>query len=1000
MKNNLSKRCKRSVTSVAISLSLGLTLPAIASDGFILGHSTTHSGEVLENVIISITNNDTGLARTVRSDAEGKFKFPLLPSGEYTMEAKKEGYLIVKQSNLKVAPSGKTNIDLTFEASNVERITVNGAAVSAIDVSSSEVNLVVDLNFMNRVPVARDVTSIALLAPGTVQGDDDFGDGNNASFGGSSIGENTYYVNGINVTNFRNGLGGSELPFEMYESFEIKTGGYSAEFGRSTGGVVNVKTKSGSNDFKWGVSAYFQPSSLRASGVDTKRTDAGDIEASKTAFYDVNSKTEIGENNFNIWASGALVEDKLFFFGLLNQKDRQRDGVDQEALSTNKILYGEADETLYAAKIDWYITDDHILELTAWDNSSDLDVHAFEYNHDTGTETKDLGEYVKKRGGSTYGIKYTGILSDDLTISAQYSVNNANYSNLNVGDNPFGNKPEIYERFSNKEFGSFGIRNPTLQKDKRTAYRFDVDWYVHDDHTLRFGVDYEDMEAIENTRHSGDIEYRYEGCNDNALANNMLDCTSVRIEEHTNEGDFTTESFAYYIEDRWQVTDNIVARIGLRNESFENYNKVGKKFIDVTDQWAPRIGVSWDVSGEGTTKFFANYGQYYLPVATNTNIRLAGDELYTRQDFQVESINADYTPNVVAGSGGPILTVANGTQKATGETVNANVEPMYQEEYILGFEHVIDDSWSFGIKATYRDLASSLEDIAIDKGFNDFIESEFPGASCTVCEGFHYYVLTNPGKDVTITTDPDGNGALPLATYTIPADVLGYPKAERQYAAVDFTLHRAWDDVWMMNFTYTWAHSWGNNEGFVRSDNNQDDSGLTTNFDQPGLTDGASGNLPNDRRHQVKLSGSYQIIENLNVGANFNFTTGRPKNSFGFHPTDIFASYYEAESFVKEGQLVSRGSEGRTPNIWTLDLSATYNIDWEGSDIMLRADVFNVTNNDKGTQFNERNERLERIQAVEGSDFPILIGEANPEYGLASSYQTPRYVRFSVSATF
>ena len=93
-------------------------------------------------------------------------------------------------------------------------------------------------------------------------------------------------------------------------------------------------------------------------------------------------------------------------------------------------------------------------------------------------------------------------------------------------------------------------------------------------------------------------------------------------------------------------------------------------------------------------------------------------------------------------------------------------------------------------------------------------------------------MLTNPGQDVTLTTDPDGDGPLELKEYTITADQLGYPEAKRQYAAVDLTLNRAWDDQWLLNFTYTWSHSWGNNEGFVRSDNDQNDSGLTTNFDQ------------------------------------------------------------------------------------------------------------------------------------------------------------------------
>lgn len=1000
-KNNTSKVFKGSVTAVAVFLVFAATMPAMALEGFLGGRLTNQGGQVVDGVQITIVNDATGLTRTAMSDAEGNYKFPLLPDGRYSLETRKYGFLIAQAKAVRVLNSGKIFVNLTLERGDIERISIITSTTAVIDVSSSGSQLVVDLEFLNKVPVARDVTSIAMLAPGTVKGDDDFGSGNNASFGGSSVGENTYFVNNINVTNFRNGLGGSELPFEMYQGFEVKTGGYSAEFGRSTGGVVNAITKSGSNEFAWGSSVYFQPSSLRAKAPDTKRTDDTDIKQSGSAYYDVNTRTQISETNVNVWASGALIEDKLFLFGLVNQKSRTLDGVDQAVLSitnsTNTMLYREADETLYALKLDWYITDEHILELTAWDNGSDLAVNAFEYNHDTRTTAKPIGEFINRRGGKTWGLTYTGVLTDDLTVSAQYFENEANYSNLNAGPNPLGSKPAIYERFSDKNFGRFGLRRPTIQDDKRTAYRFDLDWFVDDDHTLSVGVDYEDMQASEDTRNSGNVAYRYEGCDLDKLAKDILDCTRVRKEVYINKGKFSTKSFATYLEDVWQVSDNLVARLGLRNETFENYNKAGKKFIDVKDQWAPRLGLSWDISGKGTTKVFANYGHYYLPVATNTNIRLAGDELFTRQDFDVVSIGDDFVP--VTANPDPMLVIANGELKSTDESVSSSVEPMYQKEYILGFEHVVNDFWSVGVKGTYRDLASSLEDVAIDAGLDRYIQSQFPGESCTQCNGFNYYLLTNPGQDVTVTTDPDGDGPVPFGTYIIPANVLGYPQAQRQYMAVDFTVNRAWDHLWMINATYTWAHSWGNNEGFVRSDNDQDDAGLTSNFDQAGLTHGANGNLPNDRRHQVKLSGAYQVIENLNLGANFNFTTGRPRNSFGYHPTDAFASWYDAESFVQDGELSSRGALGRTANLWSLDLSATYSLDWDGNDISFRADVFNVTNNDKATQQNEKNER--RSQTTP-SDLVTgrYIGEHDPQFGLASAYQTPRYVRFSVSATF
>ena len=984
MRNNFKKAFKHSLTAAAVIVSLGLAMPALAADGDVVGKSVSAEGAVLAEVTIKIVNLATGLTRTVVSDAVGHYRLPLVPAGQYSLEATKNGFTVLKQDSFNVSSVGATRVNLTLEGGDMETITVTGAAVSLVDVGSSESQLVIDVEYLNKIPVGRSKSSVALLAPGTVAGDSDFG--HLASFGGSSVGENSYYINGINTTNFRNGLGGSSLPFDMYKSFEVKTGGYSAEYGRSTGGVVNAVTKSGSNEFKSGVNVYWSPKALRELKPDVKRTDAQDIIDSNSHYYVVNNKDEYESTNFNIWASGALIKNKLFFFGLL----KQRNVLSNSASSAN-IYHTKSSNTSFALKLDWYMTDDHILEFTGWDNGRDYDKTKNSYNPDTDTTGEHLGDYILERGGQTWGLKYTGILTDDLTLSTQYSINETRANNINVGANPLGDKPVIYERFSDRDFGAYGLFSPSIQNDTRTAMRIDIDWYVHDDHTLRFGIDHENMKATENTQRSGGVAYRYQDCVPELIAVGQLDCDTVRQGYYVNKGDFKTQSSAFYIEDTWQISDNVVARIGLRNETFQNFNKVGDKFIDVNNQWAPRLGLSWDVKGDGDSKVFVNFGRYFLPVATNTNIRMAGDELYTRQLYKVISIGDDFVP-VLGDKVGPYNVYDNGKLKYTGETVDASIEPMYQDEIILGYQQVIDDSWRFGVKGTYRILGSSIEDITLGQGFKKFLAAQ--GETCKLCTDRNYYVLTNPGTDVTITTDP--NGGNNRQTYTIPADVLGYPKAERQYASIDVTLDRAWDDVWMTSFIYTWAHSWGNNEGYVRSDNDQDDAGLTNNFDHPGLTDGAKGNLPNDRRHQIKINGAYQIIENLTLGASFNFTTGRPKSSFGHHPTDKAASLnFQNDSFVKDGALKARGTDGITPNTWRLNLSATYNVFWDERKITLRAEVFNVTNNNKATQFNEVNDRRSGFDA---DNMPVI--EPNPTFGLPTEFQSPRSFRLSVHAEF
>jgi len=988
---------KRSLAAIAVSAVLGMSASAYAADtassGYLAGNIISAGGQALSGVTIKIKNTDTGLERTIQSDADGSYRFPLLPTGNYLIIAEKDGQLVARKENVRVQLGGKTQVALAAAAAGssaeeVERLSVTGTRVAAIDVTSSEAVTLVDQAMISRIPISRDVTSVALMAPGTTQGDRGFG--NLASFGGASVGENAFYLNGMNITNFRNGLAGAEVPFEFYDTFEVKTGGYSAEFGRSTGGVVNATSKRGSNDFKAGFSAFWEPHNLSATQKDSVRTDAAAIEEAGSKYFALNSKDKDELSNYNLWSSGALIEDKFFYYALVNKKDRTAD----YGTSSN-FYFRDASDMFYAVKLDFYINSQNIVELTAFDSSSDLEGRKYNYDADADSLKSFRGDYITKRGGSTWSLKYTSILTDELTMAFNYGINKANFSDVNAGKSPFGDLPMIFERFTGTNLGSWALATPSVEEDERKALRLDFDYYLGD-HSIRFGVDREDLSAFNETSRAGGVSYRYQGCDPAKLAQEIASgCNLVRQEFYINNGSFETESYAYYVQDNWKVTDQLTLNLGLRNESFKNLNKVGTPFVDVDNQIAPRLGLAFDPTGEGEGKFFANYGRYFLPVATNTNIRLAGDELYTRQVFNVAAIDPKtFVPTLGAAAGG--LTVfSNGEIKNTKETVNADIDPMYQDELILGYHGMINDDWSYGVKATFRDLKSTLEDVAIDKGFNDMLMRDFK-AECTLCDGFHYYVLTNPGKPVTITTDPDGDGPLKNQAYTISAEDLKYPEAVRKYAAVDLNVNRNWDDIWMLDATYTWSHSWGNSEGFVRSDNEQSDAGLTTNFDQPGLLDGGFGNLPNDRRHQIKIFGSYRLAEDLTAGVNFRYKSGRPKNAFGFHGSDVFASFYEAESFYKDGKLVPRGSLGTTPSNYTIDLSLQYVMDFMGTDVAWRADVFNLLNNRKVLEVNEVAERY----AGEDPDTGRYIGEADPDYLLPTDFQQPRYVRLSVAVEF
>ncbi|MDH4073535.1 MAG: hypothetical protein OEV41_10575, partial [Gammaproteobacteria bacterium] len=171
-----------------------------------------------------------------------------------------------------------------------------------------------------------------------------------------------------------------------------------------------------------------------------------------------------------------------------------------------------------------------------------------------------------------------------------------------------------------------------------------------------------------------------------------------------------------------------------------------------------------------------------------------------------------------------------------------------------------------------------------------------------------------------------------------------------------------------------------------KSDNGQDDAGITQNFDQPGLVDFSSGNLPNDRRHTIKVYGTYALENGLRFSSNVFWQSGRPRNCFGVHPTDEFAYDYGASSHYCQGEGVPRGSLGNTPDVMKVDLNAQYAMEFGRTDILWSLDVFNVFNSQNPLIYNEFGD--------------TAGGTPDPDYNKIRQYQSPRALRLSMRVAF
>ena len=946
------------------------------------------SGRATQGDVVVIQGKGTGISRQVVVGADGNYSITQLPPGAYTVTVtRKSG------GTESVEVSVGSGEGATIDFAQTQRVAVVGSAIRALDVKSTESTFSVTKEEIDRIPVPQDVTAVSVLAPMALQGDGRIGStttraGNVPSIGGASPAENAYYINGFNVTNIVNGVAFNQVPFQGIADVQVKTGGYGAEFGRSLGGVISVTTKRGTNEFHGGLSLSVEPESWKGSSVYQLRDPAtGSWSLEKRPGGTTTTK-------LNGYVSGPLIKDKLYGFALVQGVDQQA-----EAYGATRQTELKNSQPQYLLKLDWNITKDHLLE---WTSFSDKQVDKIVTWVSPVAYAKDRGAQVGtsadtfQAGGENNILKYTGWLTNDLTISALYGV--GKYSRQSqVGSAAC---PIVQDRRTSptKVLGCYTqtlITDPNAN-DKREAFRLDLEWALGS-HTLRAGLDNEIYSVVDGTGYSGGEYFFIRRLNPGSRLSNGYVNNTGAVQEYVqnrafkNGGVFKTENSAWYVEDSWQITKDILVSAGLRNEQFTNKNADGVPFIKVENTWAPRFGMSWDLTGKAQSKLFANWGRYYIPVYANTNVRLSGSETDITKFWEYLGPGVDATQKPLLGAQlGTTQVTSNGVTPDPRSVVDPNIKPMYQDEIILGFQQALAKGWKVGVKYTHRNLKSAMDDICNDEGALNWATSTgtYTAAQAqAIADAIGHCFLANPGKPLTANVDLDGTGV--LTPVTIPAAAMLNPIPKRKYDALEISFERAWDKKWSVGGSYVLAYSKGNTEGYVKSDIGQDDAGISQDWDYPGLMEGSDGPLPNDRRHTFKAWGSYQWTPEWRFGGSAMLQSGRPKNCLGYYAgtLDGVSILYGSSSFYCNGQLNPRGSLGRLPWFHEYNAQVTYTPNW-AKGVTLQLDVLNILNKRGVRAINEQGE--------------VGIGSPDPLYQqpVLDSLQRPRTVRFTAAFDF
>lgn len=1031
MENNRHNKAlvfRKTVVARALAVAFGVVsvVGGISTTAFAQSNTTgTIFGQMAAGAgtSIMIENLGTGAKRTLTPDASGRFQATALPPGLYKAQ-------LMKGSTV----AATTEVEV-FIGQGAEVTFASGAALAAvqvvgvrrtIDVSSSNNGASFTAKQLDQLPIQKNVGAIIQLAPNTTRGDTRYNGA--ASFGGGAPSENSFYINGFPVTNPLTQLGSSELPFGAIAQAQVLTGGFGAEFGRSIGGVVNITTKSGTNEWEAGVSTSWTPGSLRAKPQDIYYAMTGDPANSTTdgTLYRRRSENTQSSTSVGAYLSGPIIKDKLFMFFAAETNDATSSGVN---LSTATIPTGDASKwgwydrkdntTRYLGKFDWNLTDNHHLEMTLIGDQSKRNEKLSGYDYATGQSNGVTGftaDYKNLSPNTPVGMdaqifKYTGNLTDDLTVTALYGKSTSPHSNAFVGGGGAGSLFTVSLLTPTAKAPGLTYNNPQPltgnqipdgAEDQVKSTRLDLEYRLGK-HTIRAGLDDNKLKSI----NAGDFfpgggvySYRFTsapttfkpcsaslGCTTTAAGGGLGTAGYYARERiFTDVTDAYSDQSAQYIEDRFQVAKDVLLTFGLRNESFANKNPAGETFLEQKNVLSPRFGAAWDVNGNASLKVFGSAGRYAVQIPTHLAVRGAGPSTYLQQFFTYTGIGPDGAPigrSNISSQYSPDGEI--GTPKDANVLSATNLKPNQQDELTLGFEKAVSPTLNLGAKVTYRKMLATIDDYCDDTPFYAFaakngINSDNYSFNC---------VSHNPGLTNEFLVDYSGTRAN-YTKVTLTAADMGFDKtpAERTYLAVDLFAEHPLKNGWYGKVNYTWSRNRGSTEGQTLSDIGQTDVAATQAWDMGPLMEYSYGPLPNDRTHQIKAYGFYNLSNEWSIGGNLLLASGRPRSCIGSYPDpDSIANAYGSASHYCNDVPSPRGSVGNLPWDQRLDMNFVYKPE-KVKGLAFKVDIFNL--------FNKQHiDVVEETHNTGGYGSPILS-----TYERVISYSDPRSIRLSAEYNY
>lgn len=979
---------------------------AQAPTGKIEGVVADQQGLALPGV--SVVGTGTALVgkATAVTDEEGRYRFLALPPGSYTLTFSISGFKSISQENIRLNAEQTLSINVTMQTGLEEEVSVVGQA-PLIDVKSTTKGVTLNKNIFNSLPRGRSFESLITVVAGANE-EQEFGKG--ISIDGATGFENVFYFDGMETSNIMKGRQGQEAAIEFVEELQVKSSGYQAEFGGSLGGVVNVITRSGSNEFHGEVLGFYTGHWLNGNERDTLQLDPYDT----TKAEYVNYQDLFGKDRMSRWEGGFglgsyILKDRLWFFTSFIPAFRTVTRP-MEWRST-----GEAKE--YTQKYRWYNLQAKLSAQLSSNIRVGVSFVGSPYNYRGA-----LADKSGLTGSPTYQFSQEGFDFPTWTISAHSDITFGNNLMINVrgghyftnqtnqqliapgvryvfqgpgnnGDNGLPQTNAIYPElvamypdyirpagWTNYAAAAGNEYKKFLQA--RTSGNLDLTYYfdLAGEHAFKTGFQYVRILHDQDLTHTHDLVYAgfgqpyfIETQEDVKYMGKYGTYSVAKVGDFGYKGKAVSTRMALYVQDSWTIAKKFTINLGIRAESEDipSYSDLPQYQGSVLkwgfpDKLAPRLGFIYDVFGDSSLKLFANAAIYYDVLKMEVASQMYGAQ---RRYYEVYTME---TPEWwTLGNGNYPGTFLNRIELSPSsfDTTDMDLKPMYQGEISFGLEKRLSENLSGSIRFVRKHLYWAIEDTGI------------------MTPSGYIWWISNPGRGV---NQPVSQGGI------YPDQYPAVPKAKREYMGINLELEKRFSNNWVGGFSYTWSHLWGNYSGLVWTLTGQESPNHGACFDRwwqarTWRMEVIDGTLPTDRPHYAKLWGSYTFDFGLTAGLTADARSGTPLTRMFFAPV----------SWMHEGLA----TDGRTAFLVTADLYAEYNINLGNSKLNFNINVDNVFDSKQGVmKYNRMNQVgvafADDLKASGTIDPTTLPYKPDPRFLQYTMFYPPRQVRLGIKFSF